>query len=311
MNVENIKAAIGTNSWGSAAYQTLLRGSVADEDAIKETISKAYALDMAVFDTAQDYGLGKCQPMLGRLCGADAILSAKYTPSGRDTSEGRVRLSLEKDLTEMRRDFVDIYWLHLPNDIDENIGEMAALYREGKIKNIGISNFTLEECQHVKALLDKEGIPLYGVQNHYSLINRDWEKDGLVEWCCENGVSFWAWAVLEEGLLTGPRKVNEKWTIMKGLYGRKRHRLYRLFAVMQRIGRRHGLTIAQVATAFVSSKGIVPVCGCRRAQQVQALYQAVNTTLSPDEIALLEQTADELDVRFFGKDIFRFAVKKK
>lgn len=310
MEVQDIKAVVGTNAWGSAAYETLLRGSAVDEITLKAAVARAQALDMAVFDTAQDYGLGKCQPMIGRLCGAQDIISSKYTPASGSYKEGQVRQSLEKDLAEMKRDSIDIYWLHLPNAVRENMREMIALYKEGKIRHIGVSNFNLEECRLAKELLAGEGIPLYGVQNHYSLLNRDWETDGLVQWCHDNGVAFWAWAVLEEGVLAGPRKKSEKWTIMKVLFNAKRHKLNRLFAVMQRVGRKHGLTIAQVAMAFVASKGIVPVCGCRKPGQVQALYTAAHTTLAPAELALLERTADEVNVRIFSKDLFRFAVKK-
>lgn len=310
MQIESITAVIGTNAWGSAAYETLLRGSAVDEATLKSAIDKAAALDMPVFDTAQDYGLGKCQPMLGRLCeGREAVFSAKYTPMRGTYRAGQVRRSLEKDLAELRRSCIDIYWLHLPNAYRENLQEMAQLYREGKIRHIGVSNFDPEECKAAKALLEAEGVPLYGVQNHYSLLNRDWEKNGLVAWCRQNGVAFWAWAVLEEGVLAGPKRKTEKQTLMKALFGRRRRKLTRLFVEMKRIGDRHGLTIAQVAMAFVAAKGIVPVCGCRKPGQVQQLWQAVHTPLSAAEAETLERTADALGVKVFGKDIFRFAVK--
>lgn len=310
MEISEIKAVIGTNAWGSAAYETLLRGSAVDEQTLREAIARADSLDMAVFDTAQDYGLGKCQPMIGRLCGKDAVISAKYTPMSGTYQAGQVRKSLEKDLAEMHRDWIDIYWLHLPNAYRENLQEMIALYREGKIRHIGVSNFNMAECQEAKAILDGAGIPLYGVQNHYSLLNRDWESCGLVQWCRDNGIAFWAWAVLEEGVLAGRRKKDEKWTIMKGLFGRKRKKLECLFTRMEEIGSVHGLTVAQVAMAFAATKGIVPVCGCRRPEQVQQLYDASRTALSAVEMSELEQVADALNVRIFGKDIFRFAVKR-
>lgn len=101
--------------------------------------------------------------------------------------------SIKKDLTDFHREYVDIYWLHLPNDMEDNLKEMIKLYNEGKIHNIGISNFNLEECKRAKSILDHAGIPLYGVQNHYSLINREWERKGVIAWCKEHGINFWAW----------------------------------------------------------------------------------------------------------------------
>ena len=160
-----------------------------------------------------------------------------------------------------------------------------------------------------KAILDKAGIPLYGVQNHYSLINREWEKNGLVDWCFRNGISFWAWAVLEEGMLTDP-KVKTKMSLMKLMFNRKKRKLHSLYQLMEKVGEAHGITIPQVAMAFCASKGIVPVCGCRKPYQVDQLQDAVSVTLSDSEIKSLENEADKLNVKILGADMFRFAVKK-
>jgi len=304
--MENIKAVIGTNAWGSRLYGKLLRGSYVDETVLKEAVDTSKSLGIPILDTAQDYGLGKCQPIIGRIIDQDVLISSKYTPLSGKYKDGQVRKSLNRDLTEMKRDRIDIYWLHLPNAIEQNMQEIIELYREGLIKNIGVSNFNLEECRAVKAQLDEAGIPLYGVQNHYSLINRDWEKDGLLEWCRENNISFWAWAVLEEGILAGPKK-DEKFTLLKAIYSSKRRKLNRLYEKMNEIGERHNITIAM---AFVSSKGIVPISGCGRPMQVKQLYEAVNVKLSQAEMTELEETADQLNIHILGKDIFRFAVHK-
>ena len=300
-------AVVGTNSWGSAAYGRVLRGSSVPEQVIAETVETAMQTGLLIFDTAQDYGLGEGQRMIGRLCPEGALISSKFTPGGRYVP-GQVRRSFEKDLADFGRDSLDIYWLHLPNQIEENLAEMIALYQEGKIRNIGVSNFTLEECRTAKAILDRAGIPLYGVQDHYSILAREWEKNGLVKWCRENGVQFWAWAVLEEGMLVPPDG-HEKPSVMKLLFRSKRKKLAPLYRRMQQIGHAHGLTAAQVVMAFCSSKGLVPICGCRKPYQAQALAEAVRVTLTESEIAQLEQTADRLAVRVLGADMFRFAVR--
>ena len=193
-------------------------------------------------------------------------------------------------------------------DIEQNLTEMIHLYHEGKIRNIGVSNFTLEECKKAKSILDKAGIPLYGVQNHYSLINREWENKGVVDWCRDNNISFRAWAVLEEGMLTDPRVKSSK-SIMKLMFQRKREKLHSLYVLMYHIGKRYHIMIPQVAMAFCASKGIVPVCGCRKPYQVEQLYEAVNIQLSSKELALLEQEADRCNVKILGSDMFRFMVR--
>lgn len=308
MDILKPSAVVGTNSWGSAAYGKMLRGESVGVDTIRACFERAKEKGLLIFDLAQDYGLGKAQKMIGEFGTENVIISAKFTPTGSYKS-GQVRKSFEKDLQDFNRDYVDIYWLHLPSDIEANLSEIIDLYKEGKIKHIGISNFTLEECVKAKAILDKAGIPLYGVQNHYSLINREWEKNGLVDWCFRNGISFWAWAVLEEGMLTDP-KVKTKMSLMKLMFNRKKRKLHSLYQLMEKVGEAHGITIPQVAMAFCSSKGIVPVCGCRKPYQVDQLQDAVSVTLSDSEIKSLENEADKLNVKILGADMFRFAVKK-
>jgi len=309
MDILNPKAIIGCNSWGSALYGKVLRGSSVDLATIKETMNIAKEKKLLIFDLAQDYGLGRAQKMIGEFGTQDILISSKFTP-GSSYKTGQVRKSLEKDLAEFKRDYVDIYWLHLPSDIENNLKEMIELYREGKIHHIGISNFNLEECKKSKEILDKENIKLYGVQNHYSIINRDWEKKGVVEWCKENNVLFWAWAVLEEGVLVDP-KVKTSGSIMKLYFSRKKRRLQSLFDIMDTIAKKYDITISQVAMAFCSTKGIIPICGCRKPYQVKQLSEAIEIKLTDEEIKQLEQEADKLNITILGADMFRFAVKNK
>ena len=142
-------AVVGTNSWGSAAYGKVLRGESVDIDTIRKCYERAKEKDLIIFDLAQDYGLGKAQKMIGEFGTDDVIISSKFTPTG-SYKAGQVRRSLEKDLQDFGRKYIDIYWLHLPSDIEKNLNEIIALVKEGKIKRVGISNCTLDECKRSK-----------------------------------------------------------------------------------------------------------------------------------------------------------------
>ena len=309
--MENIiaKAVIGTNSWGGKMYEKAIRGSYVEDSVIREAMAEAEQQGLKIYDLARDYGLGKAQKMIGEFGTENIILSAKYTPFTH-YKKNCVRRSLEKDLSDFKRDYVDIYWLHLPTDIEQHLNEIIELYNEGKIKHIGISNFDLEECKLSKRILDNAGIPLYGVQNHYSLISREWEKNGLIDWCKENNISFWAWAVLEEGMLTDPR-VKTKFSLMKLYMNRQKKKMHDLYRVMIAISKRHGITVPQVAEAYCVNKSIVPICGCRKPNQVRELAEAVEVKFSSKEMQLLEKTADLSGAKVLGHDLFRFAVLKK
>lgn len=309
MDILKPTAVIGTNAWGGSLYGKAVRGSYVEDDIIIEAMNAAKEEDIPLYDLARDYGIGKAQKMIGEFGTKDIIISAKYTPFTH-YKQGCVRKSLEKDLRDFKRDYVDIYWLHLPTDVEEHLSEIIDLYYEGKIKHIGVSNFTLEECRKSKKILDTAGIPLYGVQNHYSIICREWENNGLLAWCKENNVLFWAWAVLEEGILVDPRI--KKRSPMKFTFNRRIKKLKGLYRVMIKVANRHDIKVPQVAIAFCSTKGIIPMCGCRKPEQVKDLAEAVKVRLTQGEIRRLEEAADEANVSIMGADIFRaFVLKSK
>lgn len=99
-------------------------------------------------------------------------------------------------------------------------------------------------------------------------------------------------------------------SLMKIYFNRKKKKLRPLYELMEKIGDNHKLTVPQVAMSFCSSKGIVPVCGCRKPYQVEQLEAAVNIKLTDEEILQLEKEAERLNVKILGADIFRFAVRK-
>ncbi|MBQ8982585.1 MAG: aldo/keto reductase [Lachnospiraceae bacterium] len=308
MDILNPTAVIGTNAWGGSLYGKAIRGSYVEDDIILDAMRVAKEEDIPLYDLARDYGLGKAQKMIGEFGTEDIFLSAKYTPFTH-YKPGCVRKSLEKDLKDFKREYVDIYWLHLPTDVEEHLKEIIELYKEGKIRHIGVSNFTLEECKLSKKILDAAGVPLYGVQNHYSIICRDWEKNGLLAWCKENGILFWAWAVLEEGMLVDPRI--KKKSPMKLTYRRKLKKLRKLYKIMIKVAERHEIKVPQVAISFCATKGVIPMCGCRKPYQVTDLAEAVKVRLTPGEMKRLEEAADEANVNIMGADIFRAFVRKK
>ena len=309
MDILNPSAVIGTNSWGGKLYGKAIRGNYVADDIIKEAMKEAESQDIGIYDLARDYGFGKAQKMIGEFGTENIIISAKYTPFTH-YKKGCVRKSLMKDLQDFKRDYVEIYWLHLPTDIEAHLLEIIDLYKEGKIKHIGVSNFTLDECKKSKEILSRYGIALYGVQNHYSIICRDWEKSGLLQWCKENGILFWGWAVLEEGLLTDPRI--RKRSPLKFAFNRKVKKLSELYKVMIDMASQHEIKVPQVAMAFCSSKGVVPMVGCRKPNQVMDLSQGAKIKLTDEEIRRLEETADKANVRIMGADVFRpFVLKEK
>ena len=133
---------IGTNSWGSAAYEKVIRGSVVDNDTLKEAMRTAVKSDLLLVDSARDYGVGKGPKLIGECCPDEIMISSKYTPFTR-FKPGQVRDSVGKDLKDFGRKSIEVYWLYMPNDISEYLKEIIELHKEGKIEYIGVSNLNL------------------------------------------------------------------------------------------------------------------------------------------------------------------------
>lgn len=262
MNKNNISAVIGTNSWGGKLYGKIIRGNYVPEYVIKDAMKEAKDCGLVTYDLARDYGFGKAQKMIGEFGTKDIIISAKYTPF-KHYKKGCVRKSLMKDLDDFKRDYVDIYWLHLPTDIEKHLLEIIELYKEKKIRYIGVSNFNLEECKKAKNILEKNGIP-------------------------------------------------QKKSLMNFLFNRKVKKLTNLYKVMISVARRHDIKVLQVAIAFCASKGVIPMVGCRKPEQVHDLSHAADIRLSDNEIKKLEEAADMTNIKIMGADIFRpFVLKDK
>ncbi|MCR5668533.1 MAG: aldo/keto reductase, partial [Lachnospiraceae bacterium] len=125
------------------------------------------------------------------------IISDKLTPQCADyTSKTPVEDMLTTEYEMLGIDNMDIYWVHNPVDAPKWITEVAK-YFEGKenVPVIGVSNHNLAEIKEADKILKEHGLKLGAVQNHYSLLNRSSEDSGIVDYCKENGIQFWAYMV--------------------------------------------------------------------------------------------------------------------
>lgn len=294
--------AIGTMAWGKSVYGKIIQGNAVTEEQLKSTLDTAKKNSMLLIDTAYKYGMGCAERLIGKYADSDFIISTKFTPSNR-YGTGEVSRKLDRDLQTLHRDYVDIYWLHLPIKIEQNILEIADLVQQGKVKHVGVSNFNLEEIKKAQEILSGCHISLYGVQNHYSLISRDWEENGVLDWCKNNHVKFYAWSVMEQGALSGKMHFNT-FSIRGRLYNKKVKKMETLFKVMAETGDKYGLSIAQVSIAWAVSKGVIPICGCRKPYQVEELEKASKIHFTAAEICGLEGAAASSGQHTAG-DMFR------
>ncbi len=187
-----------------------------DADATQGVVDAALDAGITYFDTAEVYGAGMSEEYLGRALGRrrDQVVVATKWGSPVSLQDGerggdptRIRASLEASLSRLGTDRIDHYQLHRPDPdtpAEETLGCLAELRAEGKIREIGCSGFSAAQLENAHRAAASVGVPPYAsVQNHYSVLTRDPEHDGVFDLCDRLGTAFVPYFPLESGLLTG------------------------------------------------------------------------------------------------------------
>lgn len=292
------KCVIGTWGWGNGFNGSgMIFGNTPKETELAMSFRSAVDNDLLIFDTAPVYGGGSSEKLLGKLSAnnPEIIISTKYFPAEK-SGTSNVKNSFEKSLLRLEREFVDILWLHQPVNIENNMKAMAELVLDGKVKHIGISNADISDIQFAQKALSKYNIKLYGVQNHYSLIFRKYKDNGLLDYCQKNNIEFWAYMLLEQGALTGVKKLPA--LSRRGIaFGKSKiEKLTGLTDKMSEFAEKYQTDIAGISVAYACSKGMVPIVGVTKPEHIENLAKSIRLTLSPDEILLLERFADKTGI---------------
>lgn len=278
-----------------------------DADATQRVVDAAIDAGITYFDTAESYGDGRSEEFLGRALGRrrdDVVVATKWghTMSLRDGERGgdpeRIRASLEDSLSRLGTDRVDHYQLHRPDPDtppEEILGCLADLRAEGKIREIGCSNFTAAQLAASHAAASGTGVaPFASLQNHYSVLTRDPEHDGVFEACERLGVAFVPYFPLESGLLTGKFRAGQERPADSRLvaWGDRADRFIDddKLAVVERLIEwcsARGRELLDLAMSWHTSNPLVAsvIAGATTAEQVRANVAASSWRLTDDEHA--------------------------
>ena len=210
----------------------------------------------------------------------------------------------------MDLDRFNVYWIHNVSGAPKWTEELAK-YFEGKdnVPLLGVSNHNLAEIKQASEILKAHGLKLSAVQNHYSLINRSSEDSGILDYCKENDIHFFAYMVLEQGALSG--KYDTKHPMPEGsaraeTYNPVLDKLEILNAELGKLADKYSVGMAQIPVAWAIAKGTLPIIGVTKENQVLDAVKAANITLSDEEVSSLEKVADSLElnvIRFWEKEM--------
>lgn len=305
MNTKMPKIALGAWSWGAgAAGGDQVFGNHLSETELKPVFDKAMEWGLNLWDTAAVYGEGSSERILGNfvkeVSREDVILSTKFTPQIASDSPDAMQEMIDGSKGRLHADVMDVYWIHNPMDVERWTPDLIPLAKSGQIKAIGVSNHNLAQIKRAGEILAAEGLKVSAVQNHYSLLHRSSERAGILDYCRENGITFYSYMVLEQGALTG--RYNEANPFPEGTgrgeaYNTHLKKLEDLIDEMKTIGTRFDASPAQIATAWAIAKGTLPIIGVTKARQVEEAAKAARIELTAEEISRLERLGDAAGVR--------------
>ncbi len=292
----------GVWSWGDRLFWGF--GKDYSLTHVQEAFQSSINSGVTFFDTAESYGQGKSETILGKLIKSTdqpVIVATKFMPYPWRLSRNSLIKALKQSLHRLDLPCVDLYQIHFPFPpvpIETWMEAMGQAVREGLTRAVGVSNFDGKQMQQAIDALARQGIPLASNQVEYHLLNRRIEKNGLLERCRDQGVALIAYSPLAQGLLTGKftpehppagiRAFRTSHTLL--------HKIQPLIKTMLKIGAAHGeKTPAQVALNWLICKGAIPIPGAKTGQQASQNAGALGWMLSEDEVALLDQLTDEIN----------------
>ncbi|MBP5261508.1 MAG: aldo/keto reductase [Clostridiales bacterium] len=295
---------IGTWAWGTGSNgSSMVFGNKQDPEVLKGSFDKAVGLGFTSWDTAAVYGMGTCETLLGGLIKdrEDIFISTKFMPS-KKYNQGDLVKSFEESMARLGRDSADLFWIHVPHNLEANIAEAIPLIKEGRIKSLGVSNVSLSHIKTAQTLLAAEGLKLGAVQNHFSLLRND--QQPIIDHCNSNGIRYYAYMVLEQGALSGRYSVQNHFPTfsMRGFAFPKSKfkKIEGLLASMRELAAKYGIDPSQIPILWVIGKGAVPIVGITKPSHAEKLAAALDVVLTDDEMKRLTDEAEGTKLRQQG-----------
>jgi aryl-alcohol dehydrogenase-like predicted oxidoreductase len=275
----------------------------------RESIAAIHrALDLGVnwIDTAPVYGVGASEEVVGKAIAGRAERPYVFTKCGLigDKSGGTVTNTLQPDsirrevedsLRRLQIDVIDLYQIHWPDpdpEIEEAWATLAELRQQGKVRHIGVSNFSVEQLERIAPIH-----PVASLQPQYSLVVREIEQE-VLPYCAAHDIGVIAYSPMMSGLLTGAMTrervagmPDDDWRTGHPEFQEPRlsHNL-ELVEILREVGERHGCSAGAVAIAWVLRRPEVTgaIVGSRRPEQFEGIADAAGLALGDDELARID-----------------------
>jgi aryl-alcohol dehydrogenase-like predicted oxidoreductase len=292
---------LGIGAWAMGGGGWKFAWGPQDDNLSIAAIRKALDLGINWIDTAAVYGLGHSEEVVARALEGIPNKPYIFTKCERNWNENReivpclkreaIRQECENSLRRLKVDVIDLYQIHWPEpdeDIEEGWETLARLKEEGKVRWIGVSNFTAAQMRRAAAIA-----PITSLQPPYSILSPEIEQDQL-PYCAENGIGVIVYSPMKSGLLSG-KMTRERIAAMPPDDFRQRtphfqepklSRNLALVELLRAIGARHGRTPGETAIAWTLRHPAVTaaIVGLRSPEQLDGVIGAAEFRLSPEEV---------------------------
>jgi aryl-alcohol dehydrogenase-like predicted oxidoreductase len=296
-------SALGLGTWQFSNGGNFVGGywDALPADRMRDIVAAAVDSGINWFDTAQMYGSGASERNLARALRAagnkpgDVVIATKWWPVLK-TAEN-LRATIDERLACLEDFPIDLHQIHQPlsiSSVEKQIHVMADLLDAGKIRSVGISNFTAKAMCKADNVLRSRGHSLASNQVHYSLMARQIERNGTMQEARDRGITIIAWSPLEQGMLSGrfhrePERIARLPWMRRGALWFQKSRItksLKLIEVMERIALAHEASVTQVALSWlIHSQGdtVVAIPGASSVEQVRQNAGALRLRLSDTE----------------------------
>ncbi|WP_299406660.1 aldo/keto reductase [Acaryochloris sp. IP29b_bin.148] len=292
---------IGTWSWGDRLFWGY--GSQYGETEVAAAFQAAVAAGITLFDTAEIYGWGESERLLGRFQAdhpSSLCLATKYGPVPWRLTQDTVLRAIRDSLSRLQTDTIDLYQVHWPFSFlmsyETLFKALATAVHQGLIQTVGVSNYSVDQMRKAHQLLAQQGIPLAVNQVRYSLITRQIERQGLTAAARDLKVTLLAYSPLAQGLLTGKYSSGQSPAGARASDRRFKpdglRKLAPVTNLLQKLAMVHDKTMAQVALNWlIAQEGVIPIPGAKTAQQATENVGALGWSLTTDEVAALSEAS--------------------
>jgi len=287
-------------AWGGGIVWNFGRGDYTEAD-VEGAFRASLSVGINFFDTAEVYGGGKSERLLGRFIkdtAATVVVATKFMPFPWRLRPQSLLDALQASLERLGLPQVDLYQIHWPLPplaVEDWMAPLADAAEAGLTRAVGVSNYNVDQMRRAHATLAKRGVPLASNQVEYSLLQRAPERTGLLAACRELGVTLIAYSPLARGLLTGKYSPDRPAQgLRRIMFSRRRiAAIQPLIGLLREIGEgRGGKTPGQVALNWVICKGAVPIPGAKSSRQAEENAGALGWRLTDAEVAALDAASD-------------------